>query len=717
MTGRGVQALSWARAGAGCPVLPGLLADMKAGLAAGCMVGMLVATSPAVAATPNGLPYTPGLDVKAMDRNVDACTDFYQHACGGWIKANPIPPDQTGWSVYRKLAEQNAVLLRRILEQAARSRGPDAVTRQIGDHYAACMDESLANRLGARPLAAELAAISALRSVADLAPLLARLQRHAPGEQGLLFGVGSQQDPDDATQQIATIDQAGLGLPDRDDYVRDDEESRRTRDRYHLHISRVLRQLGRSPPQATEGATSILRLETALAHASQSLVERRDPYATTHKLAWPAVAALAPELDWATWRAALAAPLASPAPLAQPGLVNVASPGFFTALSAGLRAEPLVVWQDYLRYHLADQRASTLSRAFVQEDFDFHRRFLRGAKAIQPRWKRCVQRVDAQLGEALGQAYVGQVFKPETKTAVVDMVQRIEDAMAQRLQTLDWMSEPTRQAALAKLHAVRNKIGYPERWRDYGAVAIRRDDPAGNAVRAAAFEFNRQLAKVGQPVDRGEWGMTPPTVNAYYNAAMNDINFPAAVLQPPLYDPAMDAAPNYGNTGATIGHELTHGFDDEGRQYDGQGNLKDWWTPEDARRFTQRAQCIADQYSGYEVIGGQKINGALTLGEDVADLGGQILAYEAWRQAVQGQNLPQRDGLTPDQRFFVGMAQWACASIRPEQARRLLKTDPHSPPRFLINGVVVNMPEFARAFACPVGSPMTKPADKVCRVW
>jgi endothelin-converting enzyme/putative endopeptidase len=358
-----------------------------------------------------------------------------------------------------------------------------------------------------------------------------------------------------------------------------------------------------------------------------------------------------------------------------------------------------------------------LSKPFVDANFAFYRQTLRGAQEDQPRWKRCVRLVDEQLGEALGQVFVRQMFQPATKAATLDMVRRIEAVMERRLKALDWMSEPTRQAALLKLRAVRNKIGYPDRWRDYGAIRISRSDFAGNVQRAAAFEFTRQMKKVGRPVDRGEWGMTPPTVNAYFDPQMNDINFPAGVLQPPLYDPKMDAAPNYGNTGGTIAHELTHGFDDEGRQYDAKGNLKDWWTKDDARRFAERAKCISDQYSQYEVVDGLKVNGALTLGEDVADLGGQVLAYEAWKEAVAGMALPLRDGLTPDQRFFVGFAQWACSNTRPEQERELVLTDPHSPPRYRVNGVVVNMPEFGRAFQCRPGAPMTKPPGAACSIW
>jgi endothelin-converting enzyme/putative endopeptidase len=661
----------------------------------------------ATAAEP-ALPYTPGLDPAAMDRTVDPCVDFYQYACGGWKARNPIPPDQTSWSVFAKLAEDNMVILRSVLEQAAAAPTRDAVTRQIGDYYAACMDEAAIDAQGAAPLAEDLAAIAQLKSTRQMAALLARLQAETAGAS-LLFNAGSQQDPEDSSRQIAGFSQGGLGLPERDHYFRTDAKSVETRERYRQHLAKLLMLLGEPEAEARAHAGDVLRLETALAGASLKRVQLRDPYATKHKMPLKALMMLAPGLDWRAYLAALNPP--------RLGTVNVAQPAFFKKLSRLLQTEPLPVWQSYLRAHLANQRASALSAPFVSENFAFYRQYLGGAKQMQPRWKRCVRDVDAQLGEALGQAFVQQVFKPETRAATLAMVQRIEAVMARRIQARDWMSEPTKAAALTKLRAVRNKIGYPERWRDYSAIAISRSDHAGNVRRAAAFESARDLRKIGQPVDRGEWGMTPPTVNAYFDPQMNDINFPAGVLQPPLYDPLMDDAPNYGNTGGTIAHELTHGFDDEGRQFDDKGNLRDWWQKADAKRFAEKAKCISDQYSAYEVVDGLKINGALTLGEDVADLGGQVLAYQAWQEAVAGMTLPERDGLQPDQRFFVGFAQWACSNIRPEQARELLLTDPHSPDRFRINGVVVNMPEFARAFACKPGSPMTKPRERLCSIW
>ena len=669
---------------------------------------LLFIAASSVAADEPKLPYTPGLDVTAMDRSADPCADFYQYSCGGWRKSNPIPADQTSWSVYQKLSEDSVAFLRAILEQAAAAKDRDAVTQKIGDYYAACMDEAGAEKRGASPLKGDLDVIAAAKSTRELAPLLVKLQRESV-DRGILFFAGSDQDPDDSEKQIANFDQGGLGLPDRDYYFRDDAKSKDNREKYQAHVAQVLELLGDVPEAAKRSAAEIMRLETALAGASLTNVERRDPYKMKHKMRPAELDAMAPNLAWNAYLAKLKAPAFDTA--------NVTAPAFFAEVSKRLDSEPLQLWKDYVRFHLANGRAPHLSASFVTEDFEFYRKYLKGAKEIQPRWKRCVRLVDKQLGEALGQAFVRKVFTPETKEATLAMVHGIEAVMERRLQERDWMSAETKQAAIAKLHAIRNKIGYPDKWRDYTAVVVERADFEGNVRRAAAFEFARQLDKIGKPVDHGEWGMTPSTVNAYFGGQMNDINFPAGVLQPPLYDPKMDDAPNYGNTGGTIGHELTHGFDDEGRLYDAHGNLKDWWTKEDAANFAERAKCVSDQYGAYIAVDDIKINSALTLGEDLADLGGEILAYVAWKDAVKDRKLEDRDGLTPDQRFFVGFAQWACENARPEQQREWALTDQHSPTKYRINGVVVNMPEFERAFSCKPGAPMTKPAGKACSIW
>ncbi|HEY9107368.1 MAG TPA: M13 family metallopeptidase, partial [Roseateles sp.] len=472
----------------------------------------------------------------------------------------------------------------------------------------------------------------------------------------------------------------------------------------------LLELLGDTPEAAKAGARSVLATETVLAKASLSKVDKRDPYKTFHVVDAAGLKALMPGFDWAAYQAALGT---------TPGheRYNVTEPAFFKVLGARLQAMPLADVQRYLRWQLASSLAPALDNAFVQANFDFYGQTLTGTPQLKARWKRCVQLVDVQMGEALGQEFVARNFTPEIKAATVQMTDEIEAAMARSIDSLTWMSAATKARAHEKLKAIVNKVGYPDRWRDYSAFAVQRGDFLGNVVRGNVFEARRRLAKIGQPVDRGEWGMTPQTVNAYYDAQMNDINFPAGVLQPPLYDPRLDEAPNYGNTGGTIGHELTHGFDDEGRQFDAKGNLKSWWTKKDGQEFEKRAACVADQYATYTVVDDIKINSKLTLGEDLADLGGLILAWEAWKAHMVGKPDEAKDGLTPEQRFFVGFAQWDCADARPEQLRVSAKVDPHSPAKWRINGVVVNMPEFEKTFACKPGARLVKPAGQHCKVW
>ena len=652
------------------------------------------------------MTYTPSLDVAAMDRSVDPCVDFYTYSCGGWQKNNPIPPDQTSWSVYGKLYEDNLAYLRAILEQAAAAKDRDAVTQKIGDYYAACMDEEAVEKRGFKPIEPALVEIAGLTRVGDVAPLAARL--HLDGDN-LLFGSGSMQDPDNSDAMIVGLSQDGLGLPDRDYYTKDDPKSKEIRERYLQHVQKIFELLGDSPDQARQEAQAVMGIEMTMAKASLTQVDRRDPYKVTHKMKAAELDKLAPNFNWTAYFSASQVPPFE--------ILNVEAPEFFKTLNAQLASVSLADWKTYLRFHVANSRAPDLSSAFVNENFDFYRKYLRGAKEIQPRWKRCVRYVDEQLGEALGQEYVRKTFSPELKAATLQMTLQIEDAMATRIQQLDWMSPATKQQALNKLHSIRNKIGYPDKWRDYSSVEIVRNDFYGNVERATEFESHREFNKVGKPTDRSEWDITPPTVDAYYNPQMNDINFPAGVLQPPLYDAKMDDAPNYGNTGSTIGHELTHGFDDEGRQFDAKGNLKDWWTEKDAAQFVKHANCVVDQYAKYVVVDDIHINSKLTEGEDVADLGGTILAYIAWKNADKDKQLTDRDGLTPDQRYFVGFAQWDCSNERPEELRARAITDPHSPAKYRINGVVVNVPEFGTAFGCKPGSPMVKPANKVCKVW
>jgi putative endopeptidase len=652
------------------------------------------------------LPYTPSLDVTSMDRSVNPCEDFYTYSCGRWMKNNPIPSDQTSWSVYGKLYQDNLNYLRGILEEASTAKNRDTVTQEIGDYYAACMNETTIEKLGASPIQSDLSAIAAVKNVKDFAPLIATL--HLRGD-AMFFDSGSTQDPDNSDEVILEVNQGGLGLPDRDYYIKDDAKSKETREKYLQHVQKMFELIGDSPDVAKKNADTVMRIETSLAKASLARVEMRDPYKLKHKMSVADLNKVAPNFDWNGYFAASNVPKFE--------ILNVSWPDFFKDVNAQLASNSLDDLKTYARFHVANSRAPLLSSAFVNENFDFYRKYLRGAKDLQPRWKRCVQYVDRQLGEALGQAYVRKTFSPELKAATVDMTRRIEDAMAMRIQNLTWMSATTKQQALDKLHNIRNKIGYPDKWRDYSSITITPNDFAGNSMRASQFEAHRELNKIGKPVDRGEWGMTPPTVNAYFNPQMNDINFPAGVLQPPLYDAKMDAAPNYGNTGSTIGHELTHGFDDEGRQFDAKGNLKDWWTKKDADLFKLRAKCVVDQYGKFVVVDDVHINSKLTEGEDIADLGGTILAYIAWKDATKGTQLTNVDGFTPDQRFFIGLAQWACENNRPENQRVNAITDPHSPGKYRINGVVVNMPEFATAFSCKQGQPMFKPPANVCSIW
>ena len=664
--------------------------------------------SPAQKAQEPVLPYYPSLDLRSMDRSIDPCVNFYEYSCGGWKKNNPIPGDQTSWSVYGKLYQDNLNFLRAILDEAAvDSPERDLVTKEIGDFYAACLDEAAVERRGIAPVQNELDAIARLKSAQDLARLIARLQM-AYGHV-ILFNSGSMQDPDNSEQVIAEIDQGGLGLPDRDYYTKEDEKSKETRARYLEHVERVFGLMGENEEAAKKNAATVMHLESDLAKASMTRVDRRDPYKLKHKMKVEELGTLAPRFDWKAFFGEAQYP--------EFQILNVNTPDFFKEVSTLLAREPLDDWKTYLRFHVVDSASPYLSSKFVDENFNFYRKYLRGVKEQQPRWKRCVSYTDHNLDDALGRAYVAKMFSPALKESTLDMVRRIENAMAARIQQLDWMSPQTKEQALLKLHGIRNKIGYPDKWRDYSSIKLARDDFAGNVQRAAAFESRRQVNKIGKPVDHGEWEIPPPTVDAYYDPQMNDINFPAGVLQPPLYDAKMDDAPNYGDTGGTIGHELTHGFDDEGSQYDAKGNLRNWWTKDDRDKFEARTKCVEDQYGGYIVVDDIHINSKLTLGEDVADLGGEILAYMAWQDATKDKDLKPIDGLTPEQRFFIGFAQWDCSNERPEDLRVRAATDPHSPSEYRINGVLVNMPEFEKAFGCQPGQPMTKPREKVCKVW
>ena len=642
--------------------------------------------------------------VKNMDAAGNPCVNFYQYACGSWLKNNPIPADQARWGRFGELEEHNREVLRGILEAAGKPDEPrDATARLIGDYYASCMDETAVNAAGLKPLADELGRIRGLKDKAELAAVVARLQRSGVD---VMFAFGSGQDFKDSNQVIAQADQGGLGLPERDYYLKQDARSEELRRKYMEHVARLFGLAGETPAAARAGAETVMKIETALAEGSLDNVSRRDPEKVYHKMSTEEMAALSPVFDWKQYLRASGSP--------EFAAIDVAWPAFFQALNGAIGKFSLDDWKTYLTWHLLHSAARLLPDAFVKENFAFFGKTLTGTQEMRPRWKRCVDFTDAELGEALGKKFVEKTFGEEGKARTLKMVDALEKALGQDLEQLPWMTAETKKQALIKLHAIANKIGYPDHWRDYSSVVIRRDDLVGDTMRAEAFEFQRQLNKIGKPVDRQEWGMTPPTVNAYYDPLMNDINFPAGILQPPFYDKAMDDAVNFGGIGAVIGHELTHGFDDQGRQFDAHGNLRDWWTPEDAKEFEKRAACIEQEYSKIEVAPGASVNGKLTLGENTADNGGVRIALMALLNTI-GSDRKKIDGFTPEQRLFLSFGQVWCENEREEALRLQVKTDPHAPAAARVNGVVQNMPEFQRAFSCQAGQPMV--SANACRVW
>jgi putative endopeptidase len=681
-------------------------AKLPAALAAAALLTALHLPAQQPAAQPiQSMPYSPSLDVTSLDRSVDPCVDFYKFSCGGWQKNNPIPADQSGWSVYAKLGNENAQFLWGILEADAKAKDRTPVQQKVGDYFAACMNTAAIDALGMKPAQPELVRIDALKTRPELISAISQLHHTDAGS--FFFDSGTDQDAIDSSVIIVELNAGGLGLPDRDYYTKDDAKSVKLREQYVAFVQQLLTLSGESADQAKSDSAAILRIETALAKASLTRVERRDPHATYHMMTIEELTKVAPAFDWPKYFEIQGAPGVAK--------VNVSQPAFMKAVQAAITNEPVEALRAYLRFHYLTAAAPLLAHPFAQAYFDFYSTTLRGVPVMPPRWKTCTRAVDRNLGEALGQEFVARTFTADTKAKTRLMTEQIETAMQHEIENLDWMSPETKQEALRKLHIIRNKIGYPDTWRDYSALEVKPDDYFGDATRAALFEDAREWHKLGKPVDLNEWGMTPPTVNAYFNPQMNDINFPAGVLQPPLYDPKIDDAPNYGNTGATIGHELTHAFDDEGRQFDAKGNLRDWWTPADAKGFEDRINCVRDQYAQFIIVDDIHINSKLTSGEDVADLGGTLLAYIAWKQQTAGQQLASAEGFTPDQRFWVGMAQWACENERPENLRVSAITNPHSPGSARINGVVSNIPEFQHAFSCKAGQPMVH--TPTCKVW
>ncbi|HVU35948.1 MAG TPA: M13 family metallopeptidase [Opitutaceae bacterium] len=646
------------------------------------------------------------INPKNFDPSVKPQSDFYQYADGGWIKANPIPPEYSSWGAFNELAERNRTELHTVLEDSLHATNPSPIEKMVGDFYASGMDSAAIDAAGIKPLLPELARIDQIRTPADVQAEIAHLHTL---QINVGFVFGSEQDPKNSTMMIAAGGQGGLGLPDRDYYLRTDPKSQKIRDEYVAHVTRILQLAGESETAAKADAASVMQLETVLARGSKARVDLRDPVANYHKLPIAEIQKLTPQWNWNEYFRAIG--------LADPGAVDIGQPEFFQVLAQQLTQTPVAAWRAYLRWHLLHGSARFLSTPFVNENFAFYGTTLTGTPKLLERWKRVLSTIDGGIGEALGQLYVQRYFPPASKARVLKLVDDLRAALHDRLETISWMDEPTRKAALHKLDAFGVKIGYPDKWIDYSKLTIDRGSYLMNVFRASTFDFNRDLAKIGKPVDRTEWGMTPPTVNAYYNPTMNEIVFPAGILQPPFFDAKADDAANYGAIGTVIGHEMTHGFDDEGRQFDAQGNLTDWWTPESAARFKKLAAGIVQQFNGYKPFADMHVNGELTQGENIADLGGVKIAYAAFEKAMAGKPRTTIGGFTPEQRFFLSYANEWRSNIRPEQERLYLTTDPHSPARYRVDGPLSNLDQFAQAFHVPEGAPMRRPKSEQVVIW
>jgi putative endopeptidase len=682
----------------------------------------LLATGPAISQSPavtsdESAPKAPvalkSFDVSAIDKTADPCVDFYQYACGNWVKNNPIPADQVRWGTFGQLSERNRYLLWQELDAAAKDP-KTPLERQYGDFYAACLNTEVIDQKGLEPLKPALDRIATLKDSKSLAPLVGELTER--GDPAPLFRFGVQQDEKDSTKQIAGVFQAGISLPDRDYYIVDNKRFETIRQQYREHMTKMFTLAGDSLEQAAKEADAVLKIETALAKASTARVDLRDPDKRYHIYTVPDFQKLAPDFNFSTYFKDI-----NVRPF---DTLNVATPDYFKGLNELIASEPVDSWKSYLRWHTIHGSANDLPKAFRDENFEFFEKTLAGQKEPTPRWKQCTAQTDRALGEAVGQDWVKEHFPPKSKASMDQLVAALDKALADDIKTLPWMSEETKKAAEEKLALYRNKIGYPEKWRDYSALSVKRDDAMGNARRAAVFQRNYNLNKLRKPVDEKEWGMTPPTVNAYYSPSMNDINFPAGILQPPFFDANIDPAVNFGGIGVVIGHEMTHGFDDQGSKYDGHGNLREWQTADDRKKFNERTDCEVKEYNGFEAapahdgIAAQNLNGKLTLGENTADNGGLRIAYLALLDtlATENKSIDEKiDGYTEAQRFFIGFAQVWCSNQTEQSARQLALTDPHSPGRWRTNGSVQNFDEFGKAFGCHKGQPMYP--ENSCRVW
>lgn len=651
------------------------------------------------------------VDTAAMDTTADPCVDFYQYACGGWRKANPVPADKVSWNRYGEMAERNRQLMHNILEEVSQPGAKQsAAAKQVGDFYASCMDESKVNAAGKKPIEGRLAQVDAIKSRADVIKTVAEFHRDGIPA---LFRFTAAPDPHNAKMVLADIDQGGLGLPDRDDYLKTDPKSIEKRAKYLEHVQKMFELLGDSEDVAGKNAQTVMKLETELAKPSLDRVSRRDPKNLDHRMKLAEIESAAPNFEWATYLKTAGSPTFSE--------LNNSSPKFFQEVNNQLSGN-VDDWKTYLRWRVVRSAAPWLSKEFVDENFRFNLAYLRGAKEQEVRWKRCTAATDGLLGEALGDLFVKKNFSPEGKARMQELIRQVKLQLAESIKNLDWMSPATKQKALEKLQYIRSlKIAYPDKPKDYTPAKVTRDNLVANVWGLNALESKRDLAKIGKPVDLTEWGMSAPTVNAYYDPQFSEVVFPAGMLQPPMFSADFDDARNFGAVGRVAGHELTHGFDDEGRKFDKDGNLTDWWTEEDARKFEERASCIEHQYSEYVAVTDPKtgevvkLNGKLTLGENTADNGGLRMAYLAYRAASKGKPEEKVEGFTPDQRFFLSYAGSRCENLTDAYARLLAQTDPHSPGKYRLIGAVSNMPEFWAAFGCKKGQPMVR--ENACKVW
>lgn len=683
----------------------------------GSCIAIFAQSSPAQSVSESA-PQADHLDITQVDRSLDPCTNFYQFTCRKWIARNPIPPDQVSWWLGTKLMLWDQAVVHDILEKASNDdahRNP--IQQKIGDYYASCMNETEIDKKGADAIKPELDRIAALQNKNQLPAELAHLHQITyslttatdSGSTTALFGFSSGQDLDDASKIVAIADQGGLGLPDRDYYLKTDQKSDDLRQQYVEHLKKTFVLLGEPAEEASADAKIVMDMETSLAKASMDIVKRRDPANINHKLSGRELQALTPDFSWDEYLKGIGAPSTSH--------YLVMTPEFFQGVNQLIANAPLESWKTYLRWQLVNASSSLLSEPFATERFAFYGQALRGQKVQTPRWRRCAQSTDRNLDQALGQEYVARAFGGNSKQRMLQMVEALKTALRADIQQVDWMSPETKKAAFAKLDKIADKIGYPDHWRDYSILRIVRGDALGNAYRSGSFGLQYQLSKIGKPLDRGEWNISLSVPNAFYDAQQNSILFPASILQPPLFDPQLSDPANFAAIGAIIGHELTHGFDDEGRKFDSAGNLHDWWTPEDGKEFERRAKCIADEYSEFEATDGVKLNGDLTLGENTADNGGLRIALMALENTLSKDTKSRTDvdGFSPEQQFFIAYGETWCANSTPQYLRMAAQADPHATPQARVNGVVSNMPEFQKAFGCKSGQPMVR--ENACRVW